>query len=88
MSIQRWRAISDFGPAYMTKESEGRYVLHADHVAALLTQDGQHGEQSHAHYMDGYAAALDAAREAVAALPDDGWMPTVLAKIKGLRGES
>ena len=46
----------------------GPVVTYADHVAALLTQDRQHGEQSHGHYMDGYAAALDAARDAVEAV--------------------
>jgi hypothetical protein len=33
--IQRWSAVSDFGPAYMTKAAEGRYVTYADHVEAL-----------------------------------------------------
>ncbi len=72
MSIQRWTLRDKYMDRYQAGEGEadddGEYVTYADHVAALLTQDMQHGEQSHAHYMDGYNAALDAARDAVAAL--------------------
>ena len=42
-------------------------VLLPDALAAVAAAEQEAGEQSHAHYMDGYAAALDAARDAVAA---------------------
>lgn len=44
-------------------------VLLPDALAAVAAIEQQHGEQSHGHYMDGYAAGLSAARDAVAALP-------------------
>ena len=68
-------------------------VLLPDALAAVAAVEQQAGEQSHGPDMDGYAAALDAARDAVAALlgktvpPSDG-VTEALAAIYALRSES
>jgi len=65
--VKRWG--TPYWREWNKPNDRGMYVLYADHVAALLTQDRQHGEQSHGHCMDGYAAGLAAAREALELLP-------------------
>lgn len=60
--IQRWDMFAEVGinePVKydMWEAVEGRYVLYADHVAAVAAAEQRAGEQAHAHYMDGYNAA-------------------------------
>lgn len=73
MRIQRWGINSITGAAH--ESEQGRWVKYADHVAAVEAAEQAVGSIFAAglirlpSYQQGYAAALDAARDAVAALP-------------------
>lgn len=102
MSIQRWGINSITGAAH--ESEQGRWVKYADHVAAVEAAEQAVGSIFAAglirlpSYQQGYAAALDAARDAVAAVEMGGehfWsvgfrdgITIALAAIDALRGGS
>ncbi len=79
--IPRWRLNKPLGLARMVKASKGGWVTYPDHVETLrqatalatpetVAQAGYWYEQGQQDgYATGYGAAMDAARQAVAALP-------------------
>jgi hypothetical protein len=103
MSVQRWDFKSGIN-GQTWQDKEGRYVLHADHVAALAEAEQQFNEtlnrlgkcngcQEDLDYVR--AEALREAREAVAALPKGGMglrahelWRNALAAIDALGGQS
>ena len=82
MSIQRWDMPGDY--RMVARPDDGPWVAYADHVAAYEDVKKR-----------AYLHGLDAAREAVAALPDwkfcdavCGTERSVLAAIDALRGDA
>ena len=65
--IQRWGhdpIIIERGyDADLVQRPDGEYVLHADHVAALLTQDRQHMEQQDAAVAEADRRSYDLGRD-------------------------
>lgn len=89
MSIQRFRHHGGHGDSWCISEHvNGELVLYADHVAALAEVTGRSDE---AIYNDGYAAGVQAARDAVAALWGNCYYECkdeALAAIDALRGDA
>lgn len=95
LPIQRWQKIFTRYPASEVLPNEnGEYVTYADHLAALRACE-QRMREEHRHrcsgcdwcYSDGALEALDAAREAVSALPEYRMRDTCIAAIEALRRE-
>ena len=98
--VQRWDGMKGY-VMVMTVNDAGRYVLYADHVAAVAAAQREGSNQG---YLNGVATNVDnsfkagvkAARDAVAALIDKqpttapGWVrrDEALAAIDALRGEA